>query len=229
MSPTPYHASIETFLIWRDNITIVTSASSMALSASVLEDVLRHVFIVLGLKSLHWLTGTLGDYDNLFLYEMETYLPKMSLKQSDGNVYLSIQLNAQPVEMALECSTVYLDTIYSISPMSCALSIVSNTIGTQTAIGVTAESMGMALYCPVLNVSQSTICGGGTFEISMADSITENCELLCYAEGSYTTHLETSITEDLEMWRGIEWYDNDLLVKWDSWTLYDMAEATRIS
>jgi hypothetical protein len=75
---------------------------------------INQVFIVLTERGIHWLDGLLFDYDDLTLGEMENYLPKMSLVQSHGDVYMQFWVSPGDFDMSL--SSQIADFISNISP-----------------------------------------------------------------------------------------------------------------
>lgn len=245
------HLSISTDVT---DISIVTPISNhMSLIDSIVEKLINQVFIVLTERGIHWLDGLLFDYDDLTLGEMENYLPKMSLVQSHGDVYMQFWVSPGDFDMSL--SSQIADFISNISPEpeQNSMSLSSSKTGVyQEALvrlgmkvaeydDLTLSEMDDALLQSLYGYMSSSLIENvlgviiesfpetNSFDLSFNNQITQDVNLSAAFTVNNPLSLGTTMSDVIDLFHGLELYDDDLLTAWDSWTLEDMAEAARIA
>ncbi len=250
-SSSVMHLSISTDVT---DISIVTPISNhMSLIDSIVEKLINQVFIVLTERGIHWLDGLLFDYDDLTLGEMENYLPKMSLVQNHGDVYMQFWLS--PIDFDMSLSSQIADFISNISPEpeQNSMSLSSSKTGVyQEALvrlgmkvaeydDLTLSEMDDALLQSLYGYMSSSLIENAlgviiesfpetnSFDLSFNNQITQDVNLSAVFTVNNPLSLSTTMSDVIDLFHGLELYDDDLLTAWDSWTLEDMAEAARIA
>jgi len=250
-SSSVMHLSISTDVT---DISIVTPISNhMSLIDSIVEKLINQVFIVLTERGIHWLDGLLFDYDDLTLGEMENYLPKMSLVQTHGDVYMQFWLSPGDFDMSLSSQIADFISIISPEPEQNSMSLSSSKTGVyQEALvrlgmkvaeyddltlsemdDVLLQSlygyMSSSLIENVLGVIIESFPATNSFDLSFNNQITQDVNLSAVFTVNNPLSLGTTMSDVIDLFYGLELYDDDLLTAWDSWTLEDMAEAARIA
>ncbi len=229
------------------------TANHMSLLDSIVNRLANQVYIVLTERGVHWFDGLLADYDNWTLGEMEDYSPKMSLVQSNGNVYMQFKLSPGDFDMSFSSQIGDFLSSITVKPEQSTMSMTSSETEvlqvSDIAMGLKVSDydnltlgemddrilqsldgyLSYALIENTLGVIMESFPESGSFDFAFSNWTTENAVLDILLELNAPVGLQTEMTDGIELTYGLELYDDDLLATWDSWTLEAMAEAARIA
>lgn len=236
------------------DVSIVSPTENhMALVDSIVQRLVNQIFIVLTERGIHWFDGLLSDYDDWTLGEMENYSPKMSLVQSSGDVYMRFTLSPGDFDMSLTSQISDFISDITAEPEQHNMSLISSEVGVyqealirlglkvadydDLALGEMDDEwlqeldgyLSHSLIENTLGIIVESFPETGSFDLSFSNHITQNALLTPYLSANNDVHVQTTMNDGIELIYGLEFYDDDLLMSWDSWTLEDMAEAARIA
>jgi len=236
------------------DVSIVSPTENhMALVDSIVQRLVNQIFIVLTERGIHWFDGLLSDYDDWTLGEMENYSPKMSLVQSSGDVYMRFTLSPGDFDMSLTSQISDFISDITAEPEQHNMSLISSEVGVyqealirlglkvadydDLALGEMDDEwlqeldgyLSHSLIENTLGVIIESFPEAGSFDLSFNNHVTQNAVLTPYLSANNDVHMQTMMNDGIELIYGLEFYDDDLLMSWDSWTLEDMAEAARIA
>lgn len=212
-----------------DQTMISLNRSTMSLITQVVEDIRRQVFLVLTQRGIHWFDGMLHAYDDMYLSEMDSYYPKMSLVQSQGSVYMRFSFSTESFDMELQSEINDFLSNVAVFVQQAVMHLNSGTTTVTNNASADLEQIVMGLQNNMQIVVPFSVCGTTAISTTFRNWMSQGTRLTtaCYADNYMP--ISTLMNDDIELWHGLDFYDDDLLMTWDDWTLYDMAEAARIA
>ena len=236
------------------NMSVVKAKDNhAALSTSVISNLVNRAYIELNKKGIHWFDGILKDYDDMPLSDMDNYYPKMSLVQSDADIYMRFELEPDSfgLQMIIQIDDFVCDTITGVE--QCDFTLLSSDVDIEKRLiillGAYVEEyddfpiseidekllqvldkyLSMTLTESRVGAELDLAIEAPPLDLSLTNTITQNSLLTENIICSNSATVQVFLSEDLEYMHGLEFYDDDLIMTWDSWTLNDMAEAARIA
>ncbi len=204
--------------------------NNMSLLTQVTNDLYKQVFLEMTKRGLHWLTGVLGDYDDMLLNDIDNYFPSISLIAGASSVYLQYNLMLGEHDIALQSAINDLMNVVMIRSGRNSLPITSNDVAVLNTISLPNDTAcDLVLGVGIDSLTLLVYPNSDEFEAILDDTMTDEVKVTIFINTTNALRLGTEATDDIELWRSMEFYDNDLLMTWDDYTLENMENASRIS
>ncbi|MDO4562219.1 MAG: hypothetical protein Q4C12_00135 [Clostridia bacterium] len=208
-------------------MTLTTPNLSAKLKNQIKANMTNLCELIMNATGVHWLDGYLHEYDDRLLSDMYVTYPNMSLVSMCDKVYMKFSFEPEGHNMSLDGSapdfvttSIIKDAVRSVMQLDSGTSF-------EYEVVIGCNPMDTSLNSSEVSLNVIAYMYPEAIETSFSNRTVRDIHTKSALAVTSQSRLNTSVTEEIEMYYGLGHFDRNYLYYWDTYTIEDMsAEIT---